>query len=229
MISLIMPYWNRIDLLTRSLESLTYCYGSDINFEVVIVDDGSMDEPCVVEGLHPYPITIFTLPKKEVALNPCLPLNKAVEVCRGEVLIITNPEIIHITPIIQKMLYRLAETGMKAYVAAATWSVDKKKWYCHSEEERTLGRWPVPDGAGLHFCAMMWKNFFLEIGGFSEEYRDGQAFEDNDFLWKLHEAEANFSILDDCIVNHHGTSTKWPSGGLKRNQAIFERKWKHVL
>lgn len=193
--------------------------------EIVIVDDGSWDLPEGIEGT----LICFSLPKKEAAMNPCVPFNRGVEASSGEFVVLTNPEVMHTKPILDEMRGECEKLGPKAYVAAACWSPAKQWWYCHSElqpKPKGVGRAKMPAGAGLHFCSMLRRSFYDEIGGFSEEYRDGQAYEDNDFLWKLHDAGAVFSIRDDLVTEHLDCAKcEWPKGGAERNRRIFERKW----
>mgnify|MGYP000159150330 CR=1 FL=1 len=49
--------------------------------EVVIADDGS-EEVCEIDKKYPWPVKVIHLPRKDHALNPCVPLNRAVaETC----------------------------------------------------------------------------------------------------------------------------------------------------
>jgi len=52
MISVIMPYWNRLELLTRSLDRMGELY-PDYDMEIVIADDGS-EEECITREDVPY-------------------------------------------------------------------------------------------------------------------------------------------------------------------------------
>ncbi len=234
MISIIMPYWNRRELLVRSLGRVAELYWK-YDMEVIIADDGSTREPLlkatIPKGL-PWPVHVITLPRKNHALNPCVPINKAVATSRGYILVLTNPEIYHPTAILGDMLDELIAVGPKGYILASTWSVDHNKWYCHSsvtsKKNAALGRLPLPKGSGLHFCTMMYRKFYDEIGGFDEDYRDGQGVEDNDFVWALHQAGATFRMMDDLTVEHTSTPTIWPEGGIERNSKIYRRKWSHV-
>ncbi len=169
---------------------------------------------------------------KEQALNPCVPINRAVEASNGYITVLTNPEIYHPTAILGDMLDELVKIGPKGYVLASTWSIEHKRWYCHStitsKVNATLGRLPLPKGSGLHFCSMMYRKFYDEIGGFDEDYRDGQGVEDNYFALKLHEAGATFRMMDNLMVEHTSTPTIWPPGGITRNSEIYRKKWSHV-
>ena len=230
MISVIMPYWNRLELLKRSLARMAEFY-PDYDMEIVIADDGSKEE-CKLDDDYPWKVRILYLPRKDRALNPCVPINKAVEISRGYITVLTNPEVLHTKPIFGEMIDELVKFGPRGYVIAATWSSDKKKWYCHSsvteKKNRMLGRLPLPPNSGLHFCTMMYKKFYDTIGGFDEAYRHGQGVEDNDFLWNLYTHDAQFSLRDDLVVFHEGTDTAWPAGGIETNTAIYKRKWSHV-
>ncbi len=231
MISIIMPYWNRLELLIRSLDRMAELY-PDYDMEVVITDDGS-EERCVVGSNYPWPVKVIYFPRKDHALNPCLPINAAVKMSDGYILVLTNPEIYHPTAILGSMLDELViKAGPKGYVIASTWSTDHNRWYAHSsitsKANAALGRLPLPEGSGLHFCTMLYRQFFDEVGGFDKEYREGQGVEDNDFLWSLWEAGAIFRMRDDLMVEHTSTPTVWPSGGIERNSEIYRKKWSHV-
>jgi len=195
--------------------------------EIIIVDDGSPEDPeILIEDDH-WPVRVITLPPKVHALNPCVPLNLGVARATGEIIVLTGPEVIHRGPILAGMRDRLEQLGPKGYVGAACWG--GTWWYCHSTlmpEPTSVGRTKMPAGAALHFCAMLYRDFFDQVGGFDEQYRDGQGYEDNDFLWSLHKHGARFAICDELMTDHLPCPrSQWPAGGAARNKAIFERKW----
>jgi GT2 family glycosyltransferase len=189
-----------------------------------VADDGSGDAPAVSP-----PAVLVHLPKKDHALNPCTAFNAGADFARGDLLVLTNPEIVHREPILEQMRDELNQLGPKGYVAASCWDAKSNSWYCHSAlmvPRTRSGRAPMPAGAGLHFCSMLRAELFDQVGGFSEEYRDGQGYEDNDFLWKLHAAGAKFRICDNLTVDHiECPRTEWPAGGTRRNRMIFEQKF----
>jgi glycosyltransferase involved in cell wall biosynthesis len=222
--SIVMPYWNRAEALANALNRYAAIYKDD-GLEVIVVDDGSPEKPIVWSYL-PLLVRVITLPEKTAALNPCVPINVGVGLAQNDIVFLTNPEIMHTGNIIDPMIAELKKLGPKGYVAAACFCPRLNAWLCKSDAPPTPGRAKVPAGAGLHFFSCFHKSLFDEIGGFDVEYRNGQGYDDNDFLWKLHSAGAKFSILDDCVVEHSpAPRTVWPRGGLARNRAIFERKW----
>lgn len=201
---------------------------ADQRIEIVIVDDGS-PERAQVDGAYPWPVRIVRLPAKAEAKNPCVAFNEGVLLAAYDLIVLTNPEVVHRAPILKGMRAELKRLGPKGYVAAACWGEELGWWYCHSTDEpddAKKGRAKRPVGAGFHFCSMLNRAIYLEVGGFSEEYREGQGFEDNDFLWKLAKANAKFKIADDLVTDHMPCPpTEWPEGGAKRNKAIFEARW----
>jgi GT2 family glycosyltransferase len=222
-----MPYWQRQRVLSDNLAKYRDLYPHD-GIEIVIVDDGS-PEPPVIDGPFPWPVTVERLADKDHALNPCTAFNTGVARARGDYIVLTNPEVRHREPILGEMRTRARDIGRHAYVAAACWSGEHNWWFCHSRlmpHHAKVGRAPSPPGSGLHFCAMLHRSLYEKAGGFDEDYRDGQGYEDNDFLWRLARAEAEFAIFDDLVTDHLPCPrSKWPAGGAARNRTIFERKW----
>jgi glycosyltransferase involved in cell wall biosynthesis len=215
MISLCMPYYSRQEALDRSLRSLRVHYPA-LEFEIVICDDGS-------------PVTVYApgcwvvrLPRKGHALNPCVPMNRAVADARGDILVLTGPEIEHRAPVLGAMV---ADLGPNDYVIAACRDT-AGPWLCASSVRGGEdGRGAMPAGSGFHFCAMLHRALFERAGGFDEDYREGQAFDDNDWLFRLERAGARFRLRDDLVVWHHRVPCAWPVGGHERNRRLFDAKW----
>lgn len=223
MLSVIMPYWNRRKLLHKTLEQWGDWYGG-LPMEVIIVDDGSEEDP----GIDPFKpgfgfsVRVLSLSKKNHAKNPCVPINRGVEAARGDVIVITNPENTHRTPIFPQMFVQLQELGEKGYVLAACWNGEH--WLCHSTKKHPNAH-SIPPGGGLHFCAMMYRGFFNEIGGFDEGYREGSGYDDNDWIWLVHKHGGEMRVRDDLVVEHVRTKTGWSGAGFTRNRKRFEQRW----
>lgn len=210
MISIVMPYYMRQAQLDRSLEAYRRIYR---DIEIVICDDGS-PEPVVADGC-----TVISLPVKDYALNPCVPINRAVEAAASDVIVLTCPEIVHKDDVFTSMRESLTDD---AYVIAS----------CLDETGVWLARpgvvngiMPIPDGAALNFCVMFKRELWKRAGGFDEQYRQGQGMEDTDWLWRLHRIGAHFILRPDLVVYHYRSGTCWPAGGLERNRELFWRKW----
>lgn len=230
MISVLMAYWNRPEATKTALAAMAAAYPA-LDMEIVIADDGS-PIPLELDREYPWSVRVVRLAAKKEAKNPCVPFNEAARVAVGDVLVITNPEILHKHPVLPAMLKSLQKLGPKGYVLAATWCPDENKWHCHSGIPAiNLHGIQHPEGSGLHFCAMLHRSLWDEIGGFDEAYRDGAGYDDNDLAMKLGKAGAQFLIRDDLVVVHpkEGARTQWPDGAFQRNADIFVSKWKRPV
>lgn len=206
-----MAFWCRQAQLDRSLKAYAKIY-PHLDLEFSICDDGS-PEPVRAPGKVTY------LARKDYPLNPCVPLNVAVRESTGDVIVLTSPEIEHTENVLDEMLSLL--TYENDYVMARCRDADGM-WLAGPEVDySTHGRLPVPPGAHFHFCTMFHRSLFERAGGFDEDYRQGQACDDNDFLWRLHRAGATFKLAEG-VVRHHRTHTQWK---LPHNSELFRKKW----
>ena len=212
-ISIAMPYYDRQLLLDRSMAAYHELY-HDLDLDFFICDDGS-PKPVIAHGC-----TIITLPEKDYALNPCVPINRAINASKSDVIVLTNPEVWHKEPILKQMRELLVHQN--DYVMARCWDIEREMWVADdSVDYSTDGRLPVPEGAHFHFCTMFHRSLWEVAGGFDESYRHGQACDDNDWLWRLHEVGANFKLCD-AVVYHHKSKVQWK---LPHNKTMFLRKW----
>lgn len=218
-VSICIPYFERMEFLVVAVGSFKKMGYFDKDYplkvEVSICDDGSTKEPVPKGWDVGIPMKVSYLPKKTKWKNPCLPRNIAVRQTDSPLVIITCAEIRHRNPIIEKMaaLVKHKEDTILPLVKAE--GNTKFEWHSHPEH-RT---------AKYCFCQMMTREFFEEVGGFSEEYRCGAGYDDNDFEQKLTRANANWKWAMDCMVIHPSTIGVYemPSGEL--NKRLYIQKW----
>lgn len=209
-----MPYYHRADRLSVSIASLErWYYGEDM--EIVIVDDGSPD-PLTLETV--LDVSIIVLPGPKPPKNPCLPINEAVRHAKGEHIVITSPEIKHKRPALHALFDLYA--GGRDVVSAPCWDPDRG-WIAGKNSPTGPKIGAKPAGADFPFCTLLSRDFFYEAGGYDEDYRNGQGYDDNDFLWRLEGAGAHFKCSDVEVVHHH-EKTEW---NMKSNQPLFRKKW----
>lgn len=226
-----MPYWNRPRELERSLASYAKVYpGADLEFSVC--DDGSSLPP----GRLPRQCVVTRLKPKTMALNPCVPINRAVRACTRDVIVLTNPEIEHREPVLQSMFEAL--TGPDDYVMTGCRNAEQRvgltmrtggDWIAGPEAPQAPigGRQPVPPGTYLHFCVMFHRELFERAGGFDEAYRHGVGCDDNDWLFRLQAAGANFKYVPGTVW-HYITKHGWTRRPGLTNAELLHQKWGHL-
>lgn len=225
MISLILPYWQRQAATDAALARMAALY-FDIDLEVIVVDDGS-PVPYIRREGYPFAVRSVRLPVKSGPLNPCVPINVGAAVARGDILAISNPEIMHRTAVLPAMRDELERLGVLGYVLAACWSPEQKRWHCHSTIAGPRFGIDLPAGSGFHFLAMLHRSLWEEAGGFDIAYRKGAGYDDPDFVMRLERAGARFVIRDDLVVEHPrgGARSAWTPAQFERNRQLFISKW----
>ena len=112
-VSICMPYHERRDQLERSLRHYEQVYDGLLELEISIVDDRSV--PSLVMPETNLDVMFSRIEGKPGALNPCVPMNQAVNQSRYDIIVLTNPEIVHHLPALIHMLDELED---KTYVTA---------------------------------------------------------------------------------------------------------------
>lgn len=211
-LSIVMSYFNRKNLLLRTLESIKSSrYKEDI--EIILVDDGSSAEHRLEDITHnyPFPINLIRIePKTKNYVNPCIPFNLGFKQVKADKVLIQNPECFHVGDLIGKCLESdLAEK----YISFACYSLNEEQttqfsnitlsakkatmggeegWYNHSEYNKKF----------YHFAACISTKNLQKIRGFSEEYRNGIGFDDDDLVLKIRASEIKLTICDTPFVLH---------------------------
>lgn len=225
MISVIWPYWDRQQAADNS-----YClfvkHYSHLPIEIVVADDGNLEPYKPPTG--PIPVRVVRLPFKRVPKNPSFPLNCAVAAARGDIIVLTNPEVLHHNPVLEQMLENLKHEDDYVQAAVIFNEGPKPQWHSHSSiSGRVEEGIKLPDNACFHHLAMLSRKLWEKTGGFDEIYRNGYCFEDTDFVMRLKAARARFIMLDDLVVEHIrlGANPNWDKSTWDRNRNIFVQKW----
>ena len=250
MISVVTAYYNRKKLFIRTLESMKPYYGK-IDFEVIVVDDGSNEEERLENLVNDFPfLRVIRLEQENKWYkNPCIPFNIGFEAIKGDKVIIQNPECYHFGAVLEYVDAYLKENE---YLSFGCFSLDQENtdndtlfqdkkhienviktnsrtfqtdgdlgWYNHSKYR--------PEA--FHFCAAMTLDDLLDLGGFDERYAKGVGFDDDEFIWRIKTKKMNVNFIDSHIVLHQNHYIK-PENSIeadkkrfesyKRNKIIFE-------
>lgn len=251
MISVVTAYYNRKKLFTRTLKSMLPYYGK-IDFEVIVVDDGS-DEAERLEDLQtdfPFLRVIRLEKQNKWYKNPCIPFNIGFEAIKGDKIIIQNPECYHFGAVLEYVDAHLKENE---YLSFGCFSMDKLNtdddalffdeknifkliennnrsfttdgdlgWYNHSKFR--------PEA--FHFCAALMSTDLFDLGGFDERYAKGVGYDDDELIWRIKNKKMHIKFIDDQIVLHQNhyvapddlvEANKRRFESYKRNKLIFEQ------
>jgi len=192
-ISIVMGYINRKTQLIKSLE--TFEKSNHTNYEVIIVNDGNEN----LQDLEKDNIKIFKNPKKEY--NPCATYNYGFLQATGDIIIIQNPECMHIGDILTKINNNLKDNDCMIFncyflenyeqnkllyetknVYEFTKNNKNKQWFTQYDN------WAVHHKLNpniLHFCLAIYTKKLNKIDYFDKKYNNGFCFEDNEFSRKL--------------------------------------------
>jgi GT2 family glycosyltransferase len=246
LLSIVMSYFNRPLQLKRTIISiLKSSLYKDI--ELIIVDDDSDSNLraknfCFPPQLKVSVIDIST--SERTWNNPCVPFNKGFEQAKGDIVIIQNPEVMHIGDVIE---YALKYSTNKNYLSFCCAGImdkgfsdsqfstllsstvsdsfkvtnqHKNQWYNHPEVR------PV----GYHFCSAIKRRNLITLGGFDQRFANGFCYDDNEFVTRIKRMglQLQFVPVNDCYTIHqHHENTKikrFPAAGplFDRNKKLFQ-------
>jgi glycosyltransferase involved in cell wall biosynthesis len=241
MISVVMPILNRVSLLKRGLPSIyTQDYPRE-NYEVIFVDYGSTD------GLKEYlqalsgvlNLTYLRIDDSKAKIpvyhgptgtcNPALAWNVGIRRARGNLIMLTSPEVIHVT----ETLWQADEVGKEGRVVRARvvdvppWTqdlIDELHTFSSSGMINLTSSTERPDMAGLYFIGVVPKALLEKIGALDEDYMMGLAWEDTDAGQRMLATGAELYHADDMIGLH-----QWhPRVDLREDPYCLKNQVRHL-
>lgn len=206
-LSVIMAFYNRQNLLDKTLESFEKSKVKD--YELIIVDDAS-DIPLVC----PTAKVIRVEPKDKWYHNPCIPYNMAIKASKGDIIVIQNPECYYVGDV---LAYIEENIKPNLYFSFAAYSITQPEtvefhngvfpeiknvmsgsaktsgWFNHSEYRPK----------GYHFCSAIMRTDLSRMGGgFDERYAYGVAFDDDALIRSIRRAQIEVRIINSPYVIH---------------------------
>lgn len=216
MISIVMAYYNRLQQLDYTLQTINQSQYKD--YEVIVVNDFSEESQNPKELKIKYPdinLRIFDMkdlyPTKSYT-NPCIPYNIGFSKIRGDKVIIQNPECCHIGDIISFTENNLTDSNCFSFHCYAanpdeTLKIQKQErisfeneWYNH----RT--RRP----AAYHFATSITRQNLKTLNGFDERFSLGIGYDDDEFVFRLKKiVSVNFVETPYVIHQFHKGGSKY--------------------
>jgi hypothetical protein len=238
-----MAYWNRESQFKVTLDSYLYHYRDSLDrIEIVLIDDtppsGVAKALLENSGInHKYESVDRS---GQEYRNPGVLYNRAVELASHNLLFLTNPENMHIGPVIthgMSMFETSSDPAESQYLVYGCRTLGRTcdnaeyminnideftnwqevwGWYQHSRIYNRL----------LHFAAFIDRKLWDKIGGFDPIFDNGLGYEDNDLVEKVLASGVTVKTIDEPFVAHqrHDRSRHNPDGHLI-NQAVFIDKW----
>ena len=233
-ISVIMPYFHRPEQLKNTLDSYWHFYHKEAeDIEIILIDDGSPTEEARKILLRSgFPHASYVRLDREKRGNPTVPFNMGVEMAKSPLLLLTNPENMHLGNVIDDAVENAKPNTYRCYacrtVRQAKFSDvmrDPMTFTLFAETPRGFYQHSRHSNRMIYFCALLTKETFLKVGGIDEQYSDGYAWEDSDFVLRMREANINFEAVDSPEVAHQEHARFPDSDGWARNHKIFKERW----
>jgi len=223
-ISIVTAYHNRKELFRNTLKTIDKFKGENI-IEVIAVDDCSSEDQRIEDLKNDFPFLNVIRVEKENKwyINPCAVFNIGFKQAKGDIVIIQNPECIHIGEVISKA----SKITEDEYFSFGCYSIDQNKTnqltdvFSKSFELDTLLNTIEPndkpvshDGdngwynhsflrpVGYHFCSAITKKNLDDLGGFDERFAHGIAFDDNEILFRIQKKGLKIKIVSNPFVTH---------------------------
>lgn len=216
-VSIVMCAYKRSALLRKTLESIHAQSYKD--FEVLCVEDG--DDGGWTRGVcEEFGARYFQRKGRPDCpySNPSIPWNIGIRNATGNVLILQNPECLHVTPdTIERLVAPHRETDRAvvfASVMALNYDGTPQQWYCH----------PIHSARPFFFCGSMRREVAHALRGFDEDFQF-YGFDDDDMAFRLQAYGCRFDFRPETeILVHHMAHEKAHCYGLQTNETLFQSK-----
>lgn len=241
MISIVMAYHNRKDQLNHTLQSISLSKVKDV--EVILVDDDSTDYVLDVTSRFDFVKVITVTHSEKRYINPCMTYNRGIAKATGDIVIIQNPECLHVGDVLNYVLHNISESN---YLSISTYALDLpntkelqsvfgrvelKEWilgYPQTAFKNGLGWYnhPVHRPVYYHFCAAITKQNLDKLGGFDERFAMGYAYDDNELVERVTRLGLHKEIPTEVSVIHQYHSKQRPEAYrdlIRRNENLYSK------
>ena len=226
-ISIVTSYYNRKQQFINTLKTIKRSKQID-NVEVIVVDDCSAEHHKLDDLISEYPFLkiIHVNPENRWYINPCVPFNMAIKQATGDIIVIQNPECLHVDDILTNIVENLNDTN---YLTYAVYSIDYQTTmdfntlpYEHkylfsliksqitalnnssyvNEGNRCWYNHSIYRPVAYHFISAITKKNMDELNGFDERYAHGIGFDDDEILFRIRKMGLDVKIIDEPFGVH---------------------------
>ena len=226
-ISIATSYYNRRPQFLNTIKTIQQSTQID-NVELIVVDDCSSDEHRIddLPDIYPFIKVIRLESKDRWYTNPCVPFNKAIKAATGDIIILQNPECLHVGDILTDIVNKINDS---VYLTYGVYSLDKETtshlYDLPYDNEHIFSMIKsqimpmnnvnyVQEGhacwynhsqyrpAAYHFVAAITKTNMDKLNGFDERYSNGIGFDDDEFLHRIKLLGLEIQIHDEPFAIH---------------------------
>jgi len=244
-ISIVTAYYNRYYQFTKTLDSISKSLYK--NFEVIAIDDCSAESDRLEYLQTQYPfLRVYRLDyKNKWYINPCIPFNLGISKATGDIVILQNPECLHVHDILSYVANNISDNNYLTISTYALNLVNSRKLYNSDNIKEFFKSLPQKRYNGskiggwmnhskyrqsyFHFCSAITRNNLILLNGFSDKYAMGIGYDDNDFLLRIRKLELKVEIVDHISVIHQWHPEVYHDKDLvAKNKKIFMDSKKDV-
>lgn len=229
--AILLPYFSRREQWLLAYKRMIELY-ADLPVRVYIC----VDDPDCPSLLDLPGNVLFFSNRRHKYRNPGVLFNFLASVAEEDLLVLSNPEIYHLQPVLQDAMLHARTGEYRVYgcknltgLCLPGFQEDQitdhgMPWYQHS----------VHRPAGLHFCSVISRGDFWCLGGFDPGYDAGYAWEDTDFFCKVQQSGMKIVQVDDPYVGHQPHERPPQEDPLLiakivRNRWYFLSKWSQYM
>ncbi|MBA9084508.1 GT2 family glycosyltransferase [Fontibacillus solani] len=235
--SIIIPTYNRKDLLVECLDSIE-AY-TEQPYEIIVVDNGSNDGTVKMLRRRGGALRIGVHSQN---LGFARAVNTGLMMAKGSTIVLLNNDVLVTERWLSQLLRCLNESPGAAAVGPVTnyiggeqqmdvpyTDIPGMREFAARHNRYNPGLWRKSERL-VGYCILFSRRTFEQVGYFDEGYKVGN-FEDDDWMVRIRFQGKGMTIAGDTFVHHYGSMTMrelGSNGYIKvntRNQQFFEEKW----
>lgn len=215
-ISIVMTYHNRRNLLLKTLESINKSAYDKTKLQIIIVNDCSSIEHNIDDLSNLFKeLNILIINLTEIGkdwINCCVPYNIGFNNIKYNRVMIQNPECYHNGDILTNTYNNLNSDMYLSYASySLSWDDNDRENYDNIE---TLDeKFSIACGNGwynhsiyhptyYHYCSSITYENLCKLNGFDERYKDGIAWDDDEFITRVRNLNLELKLIDKPFVLH---------------------------
>ena len=212
-LTVVMPTYNRCELLGRALRGLLQQTAPAESYEIVVVDDGSTDRTREVVSEVGAPEERLRCLRQENK-GPAAARNLGVREARGEIVLFTGDDCLPDERLVEEHLRAHEEAGDVGVVGLVTWhpeiEITPFMAFLETGPQFGFGRIEDPEDVPIWYfytanCSAP-RRRIEQAGGFDEDFKHA-AFEDMELAYRMKQRGMQIIYRPSAKTHHHHPTT----------------------